>query len=228
MKSILSLVFFWTMAVSSWAQGFGTSQDSILSIKRNPELIADWCTLPSEEEAMVAARRGLMKEVDNYMRNNHFKYICDSLFFPTGLVQTYSYYMETIKRYRVIAFISKTALADAEKAVALQFEEHGNCVIDVFLNALSGVHTIEDVETLLTKEGIQEYVRWGRLTAETPMSFQAFLDKGYFVYYDSSSGEIMEITAPNNKFESFLTGNKVDPLLQKGEVFWVYIKQPKK
>lgn len=227
MKRILFIAFFLSIATMAWSQQPGSAADSVLRIKRNPDYIADWCTLASENEAIQTAKKGVMREVNQYLKDNQFKYINDTLSFPAHLVKTFSYYMQEANRYRVIAYVSKAELADAENALAEHFRSDD---LKTFLSKLADAKNLDEVLTLLDEYEKKDLFLWGYLNGETPLEYQAYMDNGYFVFYNAATKAISDMLTPQDpssgQRNSLLTGKNADPLLNEDEVLWIYLKKP--
>lgn len=226
MKRIL-IIGFLTLSSAALAQSRDTALDSVLSIKRNPDYIADWCTLASKDEAVLTSENGVLKEVDNYLKEKNFKHIQNAQDLSGDIVHTYTCYMQELNRYRSISYVSKKALMDMEQLLDARFQDHGRAAIESFLEGLASVCTVDGVKALFREGAIDEYVLWGFLTFETP---QQYLDNGYFVFFDEVSGKVVDILTPQDPVtqerKSYWTGKVMDPLLYEEEILWIFINMP--
>ena len=226
MKRIL-IIGFLTLSAAAFAQSRDAALDSVLRIKRNPDYIADWCTLASKEEAVLTSENGVLKEVDNYLKEKNFKHILSAQDLSGDIVRTYTCYMQELNRYRSISYVSRKTLMEMEQLMDVRFQDHGRAAIESLLEGLASVRTVDGVQTLFKEGVIDEYVLWGILTFETP---QQYLDNGYFVFFDEVSGKVIDILTPQDPVtqerKSYWTGKVTDPLQYEEEVLWIFINMP--
>lgn len=215
---ILSLL----IALPAVAQGGEDILAKINAIKRDTSYIYGIGNMSTEEQAREEALLVLSDQLNPFLAENKFSMIRSMEDMKEGTIGFLTY-SKRPGQFRVMAYVNKEALVKRDKEEVVVFEDTGKDAVAEFIEGLLASGTKEDVERILGKNEIA-YVHSGPLAPDTR---QLYVDYGYLVYVDRSSGKVLEIMTPRDA-----SGNRADARsgaptssmkYKHNPIYWVYI-----
>ena len=224
MKRMVLTGMAFVLACVAFAQPQDTLFARINAIKLNPDYLYGCCTMPDPEESVVEAMHDLSDRVERYLHANGFVYIRDISACPESVIQRITVRKEP-DHFRTLAYVSKQLLAEMEQIEATAFEGSGKNALNELIRRLPDARTLSDLEELLSSANAEAYILSGPVTMETP---QEYVDGGFLVFYDQSSGGILEIMSPRDSGgirTNVRSGAVASPMAyRKVPAYWIYVE----
>jgi hypothetical protein len=221
MKRVFCLVACLFIALPALAQGPDDVLAKINAIKRDTSFLYGIGNMATEEQAREEALLVLSDQLNPFLAQNKFSMFRSMEDIKEGTIEFLTY-SKRPGQYRVMAYVNKAALVEKEKEEITVLEDAGDAVGEL-LGSLFASRTKEELDRVLARSDIP-YLHSGQLAPDTR---QLYVDDGYLIYWDRSSGKILEIMTPRDpsgKRTNACTGEPTSSMKYKRlPIHWVYL-----
>ena len=206
--SLLSRINAVKIATDRYLYGLSTLQD---------------CSDPNM--SLLEARSDLADKVNEYLTTAGFKYLHHLKDLPADKVMSISCEVYP-SCFRSIAYIEKRTLTEAELSISEDLgRKEVRESITGLLAALPEAKTIEEIRKQLSSKSLEKAIEYGETFGNEILEL---IPDCYLVYYNSSSGKVIEIMTPSDESgqrSNLSTGSPADPMSYTTTPIWIHIKR---
>ena len=222
MKRFIIWIISLVIALPALAQSPEEALAKINAIKRDTSYIYGIGNMATQEQAREEALLVLSDQLTPFLTENRLSMFRSMEDIKEGIIEFLTY-SKRPGQYRVMAYVNKAALVQKDKEEVVVFQDTGKDAVEEMLEGLFGSQTKEDVLQLLARTDIP-YVHSGQLAPDTR---QLYVDEGYLVYVDRTSGKVLEIMTPRDA-----SGKRCDARsgavtssmkYKRNPIYWVFV-----
>lgn len=221
MKRVFCLVACLFVTLPALAQGPDDVLAKINAIKRDTSYLYGIGNMATEEQAREEALLVLSDQLNPFLAQNKFSMFRSMEDIKEGTIEFLTY-SKRPGQYRVMAYVNKAALVEKEKEEITVLEDAGDAV-GALLGSLFASQTKEELDRILSRSDLP-YLHSGQLAPDTR---QLYVDGGYLIYWDRSSGKILEIMTPRDPSGNRTNARSGEPTssmkYKRLPIHWVYL-----
>jgi len=224
----LTIVLILALCLAGYAQDRYSVMGHINDVKLDSECIYGYCIRSADSlSACKSAIEDLVPRLNEFLKRQDFRFIRDMEHCPDSAFHVIVF-MRGPEYWRSLAYIEIPSLKEMERQEQESYEALGvQSSIDTLKHRLANVATLEELEKLITESDIAGRIQTGQVTLDTE---QNLIDSAYLVYYESSTGKILEVRTPRDEQRqryNARTGNPADRRVAPSNyIRLVYIDEP--
>lgn len=228
MRKTLIIVFLFALCYSGYAQSHDYVMDRINAVKLNAECIYGYCMQSKDSlSACESAMEDLVPRLNEFLKKQDFRFIRDREHCPDSSFHVIVF-MRAPDYWRSLAYVEIQSLNEIELQEQASYEAQGvQTSIDTLKHRLANVATLEELEKLISESDIAGRIQTCQVTLDTE---QKLIDGGYLVYYERTTGKILEVRTPRDiqrQRYNARTGNPADRrVAPSNHIRLVFIDEP--